>query len=722
MTTGPRFLAFSEISASVLQDASRDGCRMNAHAKVKIGHSVCPHDCPSTCALDVELLGGNKIGRVHGAKDNDYTDGVICAKVARYAERIHHPDRLMHPLRRTGPKGSGQFERISWDDALDITAEAMLAAERKYGPESVWPYYYAGTMGLVMRDGINRLRHAKRYAVMYATICTTTAWTGYIAGTGKLAGPDPREMAKSDMVVIWGTNPVNTQVNVMTHAARARKERGAKIVAVDIYQNGTMQQADLALCLRPGTDGALACGVMHVLFRDGHANWPYMEQYTDCPRELEAHLRDKTPEWASAITGLSVAEIETFAKMVGTTPKTYFRLGYGFSRQRNGAHNMHAALCIPSVTGAWLHEGGGGFHNNGAIYHWNKSLIEGLDVADPTVRVLDQCRIGPILTGDQDDLKGGAPIAALFIQNMNPVQVAPEQRKVKAGFAREDLFTCVHEQFMTATAKMADVVLPATMFLEHDDVYQGGGHQYITLGPKLLEPPGECWSNHDVICALAKRVGAEHPGFTKTPREIIDWTLQKSGWGTLAELEEKKWIDCQPEFDKAHYIKGFNYPDKKFRFKPDWQNIPAPRSNGIRIEREVPRLPDHWNVIENADAKHPFRLSTSPSRDYLNSSFNETPTSQARHGKPRVKIHPDDLAKLGIADGARVRMGNERGEIVLAAETYPGVQRGVVIVESIAPNDHFEGGEGINTLTSSYQAAPYGGAAFHDNHVWIRKA
>ncbi len=356
---------------------------MNAHAKVGIGHSVCPHDCPSTCALDVELLSANKIGRVHGARDNSYTAGVVCAKVARYAERIHHPDRLMHPLRRKGPKGSGQFERISWDDALDITAEAFLAAERRYGPEAVWPYYYAGTMGLVMRDGINRLRNAKRYSNMYATICTTLAWTGYIAGTGKLAGPDPREMAKSDLVVIWGTNPVNTQVNVMTHATRARKERGAKIVTVDIYQNGTMQQADMALCLRPGTDGALACAVMHVLFRDGYANWPYLEKYTDCPRELEAHLKSRTPEWASAITGLSVAEIETFARMVGTTPRTYFRLGYGFARSRNGAHNMHAALCIPSVTGAWLHEGGGGFHNNGAIYHWNKSLIEGLDAARP---------------------------------------------------------------------------------------------------------------------------------------------------------------------------------------------------------------------------------------------------------------------------------------------------------------------------------------------------
>jgi anaerobic selenocysteine-containing dehydrogenase len=693
---------------------------MNAHAK--IGHSACPHDCPSTCALDVELLDDGRIGRVHGAEDNTYTAGVICAKVARYAERIHHPDRLLHPLRRVGGKASGRFERISWDDALDLTAEAMLAAECRYGPEAVWPYYYAGTMGLVMRDGINRLRHAKRYSQMYQSICTTLAWTGFIAGTGKLAGPDPREMAKSDLVVIWGTNPVNTQVNVMTHAMRARKQRGAKIVAVDIYQNGTMDQADMALCLKPGTDGALACAVMHVLFRDGHANWPYLEQYTDCPRELEAHLRDKSPQWASAITGLSVDEIETFARMVGTTPRSYFRLGYGFARSRNGSHNMHAALCIPTVTGAWAHEGGGAFHNNGAIFHWNKKLIEGSDVADPSVRMLDMSRIGPVLTGDPYDIKGGPPVTAMIIQNMNPVQVAPEQRKVKAGFARQDLFVAVHEHFMTATAQMADVVLPATMFLEHDDMYQAGGQQSILLGPKLVEAPGECWSNHDVICALAKRVGAEHRGFAMSPRQLIDWTLQNSGWGTLAELEQKKWIDCQPDFDTAHYVDGFGYPDKKFRFKPEWPRVPAGRSHDWGLGRDMPALPDHWDVIEKADAKHPFRLATSPARDYLNSSFNETPTSRKRAGPPRVKMHPDDLAALGLVDGARVRMGNERGEITLAAESFDGVQRGVVIVESIAPNDQFEGGWGINTLTSAVQAAPYGGAPFHDNHVWIRAA
>ncbi len=695
---------------------------MRQTTKPAIGHSACPHDCPSTCALEVELLGGNTIGRVRGSEENTYTAGVICAKVARYAERVHHPDRLLHPMKRSGPKGSGQFQRISWDEALDLTAEKFLEAERQYGPEAVWPYYFAGTMGLVMRDGINRLRHAKKYSQMFNSICTTPAWTGFIAGTGKLAGPDPREMAKTDLLVIWGTNPVNTQVNVMTHAMRARKERGAKIVVVDIYRNGTMEQADLALTVRPGTDGALACAVMHVLFRDGFANWPYLEKYTDCPRELEAHLQSRTPEWASAITGLTVAEIETFAHMVGRTPRTYFRLGYGFSRQRNGAHNMHAASCIAAVTGAWEHEGGGAFHNNGAIYKWNKSLIEGLDVLDPRVRLLDMSRIGAVLTGDRSDLGDGPPVTAMLVQNMNPVQVAPEQRLVKRGFAREDLFTCVHEQFMTATAQMADVVLPATMFLEHDDIYQGGGHQYIALGPKLLEPAGECRSNHDVIVGLAKRVGAEHRGFDMTAAEIIDWTLQNSGWGTLDALREKKWMDVQPDFATAHYTKGFGYPDGKFRFKPDWPTVPAGRRPDWGIAHTVPPLPDHWDVNEKADAAHPFKLATSPARNYLNSSFNEMPSSRAREGKPRVKMHPDDLAALGLADGQRVRMGNQRGEIQIAVEAFAGVRRGVVIAESIPPNDQFEGGEGLNTLTSATRIAPFGGAAFHDNHVWIKAA
>jgi anaerobic selenocysteine-containing dehydrogenase len=692
---------------------------------VRIGASACPHDCPSTCALEVEVLDERTIGRIRGAEDNAYTAGVICAKVARYAERAHHADRLTRPLLRKGAKGfgakgSGEFSPVSWDDALDLVAENFLRVERQSGPQAVWPYYYAGTMGLVMRDGIHRLRHAKAYSGFFETICSNPAWSGYAAGTGKIAGPDPREMAKSDLIVIWGTNAVSTQVNVMTHAVRARKERRAKIVAVDVYMNGTMEQADLPVLIRPGTDAALACAVMHCLFRDGKADWDYLDRYTDAPRELEEHLRLRDPAWAAGITGCPVETIEAFARLVGERKRAFFRLGYGFTRSRNGAVNMHAASCIPAITGAWLHEGGGAFHNNAAIYHWDKTMIEGLDRRDPSVRLLDQSRIGAVLCGEKDALAGGPPVEAMLIQNTNPVSVAPEQDLVKRGFAREDLFVCVHEQFMTATAAMADVVLPATMFLEHDDVYQGGGHQYIQLGPKLIEPPGECHSNHDVICALAARLGAKHPGFDMSARELIDWTLQNSGWGTLADLERSRWIDCQPDFDTAHYTNGFAWPGGKFRFKPDWPQLAIRQWRQSGPVDGMPELPDHWAAIEEADAEHPFRLATSPARSFLNSTFTEMPTSRAREGRPEVMIHPEDAAALGIADRHQVVLGNKRGEVRLYARLFDGLRRGILIAESVWPNAAYCDGRGINTLTGADSIAPLGGAAFHDNRVWIR--
>ena len=695
---------------------------MNARAKIDIKHSTCPHDCPSACALDIEVIDGTTIGRVRGSKQQTYTAGVVCAKVARYAERIHHPDRLMFPMRRTGPKGSGQFARITWDEAFDEIAARFDAAERDFGAQSVWPYYYAGTMGLVMRDGINRLAAVKKYSRFYSTICSTIAWAGFAAGTGKVAGVDPREMAKSDLVVIWGTNPVNTQVNVMTHATRARKERGAKIAVVDIYDNDSMKQADIKIILRPGTDGAFACGVMHVLFRDGHANRDYMAAYTDCPDELEAHLQSRTPEWASDICGVPVGEIEAFAKLVGETPRSYFRLGYGFTRSRNGAAQMHAALCIPSVTGAWQHKGGGAFFNNGAIWQFDKTLIEGLDAVDPAVRRLDQSKIGRVLTGDLVALQEGPPVKAMLIQNTNPMTVAPEQNLVRDGFAREDLFVAVHEQFMTETAAMADIVLPATMFMEHDDLYYGGGHQHISVGAKLIDAPGECRSNHEVLQGLAKRLGAEHRAFGMTPRDIIDETLQASGRGGVAELEADLWRDIQPDFRASHYLDGFAHSDKKFHFKAEWSAIPTPNNGRMGAWDEMPGLPDHWAIIENADEAHPFRLATSPARSFLNTSFNETPSSQAREGAPSVMMHPADAAKLSLVEGDTVVLGNTRGETSLTLKLFDGLRRGVLIAESVHPNKSHRGGRGINSLTGADAVAPYGGAAFHDNKVWVKKA
>jgi anaerobic selenocysteine-containing dehydrogenase len=693
---------------------------MNAPLDLVRKPSVCPHDCPSVCALDVEVIGGNRIGRVHGSPDQYYTAGVVCAKVARYAERIHHADRLTQPLMRTGPKGSGQFSPIAWDEALQRIADAFLKAEREFGAESVWPYYYAGTMGLVMRDGLDRLTHVKRYSRYYGTICIGIAWPGYIAGTGRMSGISPREMEKSDVVVIWGTNAVATQVNLMTHAMRARKVNGAKIVVIDIYPTDTTKQADLALILRPGTDGALACAVMHICFRDGNADREYMARYTDAPEALEAHLKSRTPQWASEITGLSVAEIEAFAALVGRNKRTFFRLGYGFSRQRNGATNMHAVTCIPAVTGAWAHEGGGALHSSSAVYKLDKTLIQGLDHQDLSVRRLDQSRLGAILTGEPDALKGGPPVKAMIIQNTNPLVVAPNQEKVRKGFLRDDLFVAVHEQFMTDTARHADIVLPATMFLEHDDLYTASAHQNLQFAPKAIDPPSGCRSNHEVISALAKLLGAEHRGFEMSPREIVDWTLQASGRGTVAELEAKRWIDCQPPFEQAHFLDGFGHKDRKFHFAADWPNVPFDNDGPVGRWREAPTFPDHWAANEAADAAHPFKLATSPARSFLNSSFNETPTSRSRERRPFALMNPGDASELGVADGDIVTLGNHRGETRLHVKFNPGGARGLIVSEGLWDNRDFLDGKGINTLTGDDSVAPFGGAAFHDVRVWVR--
>lgn len=698
-------------------DQNRSENAPDTPAGVRVFHSACPHDCPSTCALEVDRIDPATIGRVRGAAANPYTAGVICAKVARYAERVHHPDRLTKPLRRVGEQGAGRdaFEEMSWDDALDIVAERLIRTADEHGAETVWPYFYAGTMGLVQRDGLQRLRHAMGYSRQHSTICSTLADSGWFAGVGSKWGVDPREMAKSDLIVIWGCNPVSTQVNVMTHAMRARKNRGAKVVVIDPYVTESAKQADIHLMPNPGTDGALACAVMHVLFRDHYADLEYLRKYTAGHRELEAHLKSRTPEWAAAITGMPVAEIEAFAQLYGETRRSYIRMGFGFTRSRNGAVQMFAASCLPAVTGAWQYEGGGALYSNSGIYGIDKTLIEGLDVLDPSTRLLDQSRIGPVLTGDPRDIGDGPPVTALFIQNTNPMNVAPELGKVREGFMRDDLFVCVHEQFLTETAEMADIVLPATTFLEHDDMYQAGGHTYFQVTKAVIEPVGESRSNHRVLCDLAKRLGATHPGFEMSEWEMIDETLKLSGYPGARAVWEGHWEDRGLSFEESHFLSGFGFPDGKFRFMPDWASI------GGNAER-MPALPDHYEVIDDRDDEHPFRLVTAPSRNYLNSSFTETETSRTREGRPEAQIHPDVCAELGLEAGDLVRIGNRLGSLAVHVRPSEGVRQGTVIVESIWPNRAFVEEIGINLLISADAGQPNGGAVFHDTAVWLRPA
>ena len=685
------------------------------NAPLRILPSVCPHDCTSTCALEVEVLDARTIGRVRGSQRNAYTGGVICEKVARYAERVHHPDRLTTPLLRDGPKGSRQWKTISWNEALDRVADAFVEKAARHGSESVWPYFYAGTMGLVQRDGINRLRHAMKYSRWYSTICTALSDTGWIAGVGSKRGGDLREAAAhADLLIIWGGNPVNTQINVMQHAMAAKK-RGATLVVVDPYRTGTAEKADLHVAPRPGTDGALACAMMHVLFAEGFADWDYLRQYTDAPDALAAHVATRTPQWAAQITGLSAEAITSFARLFGRSKASYIRAHHGFSRSRNGAVNMHAVTCLPAVTGAWRHPGGGALYGHTGIYPIDRTLIEGLDVMDKSLRDLDQSRLGPILTGDAEALKGGPPVTAMLVQNTNPAMVCPELHKVHAGLAREDLFMCVHEQFMTETAAFADIVLPATSFLEHDDFYTASGHTVFQATQKLIEAPGEARENHFVICELARRLGAEHPGFNMSAREIMDETLKRSGMWDVQTNIERGGQDLAYPFEKMHFLDGFDTADRKFHFRADWERF------GGRW-RQMPVLPDHFEVIDEATDDKPYRLVAAPARTFLNSTFTETPSSKKREGRPTALLHPEDCAALAVADGDRVRLGNERGDVVVHAKPAHGQQRGVVVVEGIWPNHSFENGMGINALTSAEPGWPNGGAVFHDTAVWVRRA
>ncbi|MGO8919179.1 MAG: molybdopterin oxidoreductase family protein [Stellaceae bacterium] len=680
--------------------------------------SVCPHDCPSVCALEVERLDASTIGRVRGRKDHPYTAGVVCAKVSHYAERQHHPQRLRTPLRRTGDRGTGWagFAPIGWDEALDRVAEAFARTVQRYGSETVWPHFYAGTMGLVQRDGINRLRHVLRYSRQHSTICNVLSDSGWLAGAGVKRGVDAREIPLADLVIMWGGNPVATQVNVMTHITRARKERRAPFVVIDPYRTPTAEVADIHLAPRPGTDGALACAVMHVLFKEGYADRAYLATHTAGAEKLEAHLQSRDPAWAAGITGLAEAAIIDFARLYGRTKRSYLRIGYGFSRTRNGAAQLFAASCLPAVTGAWQYEGGGALYaNGGGLYKLDRSLIEGLDAVDHKTRILDQSRIGPILTGDRRDLGDGPPITALLVQNTNPMVVSPDSNAVRRGFSRDDLFTCVHEQFMTETAAMADIVLPATTMLEHDDIYTAGAHTFLQVARKVIEPFAEARSNHFVICELAKRLGAEHPGFHLTEWEIIDRTLAASGLPDAATVHERGGHDLALPFATAHFLDGFGHADKRFHFEANWAAI-GPNHHAL------PPLPDHVAVIDRADGEHPFRMVAPPARSFLNTSFNNMPSSLGREGQPMVRVHPDDLAGLGLADGARVRLGNRRGTVVLRARAFDGLQRGVLVVEGIWPNHAFEEGIGINALISADPGLPNGGAVFHDTAVWLRAA
>ena len=679
--------------------------------------SACPHDCPSACALEVSVLQDGRIDRIRGARHNSYTLGVVCAKVARYNERIDHPDRLLHPLRRTGPKGSGQFARISWEAALATIAERFSAIAQRSGAEAIWPYHSGGNMGVLQRYGLERLRNPMRYSRQHTTICVTPAESGWLAGVGKLLGPDPREMQDADLIVVWGGNPVSTQVNVMAHVARARKARGSKLAVVDVYRTPTVEQADTALIINPGSDGALALAIMNVLLAEDLIDRAYLARYTDFDAEVERHIRGRTPQWAAEITGLDAEAIIDFARLYGATRKSFIRVGFGFTRTRNGASAMHAVSCLPALTGAWSERGGGAFFLSFDKAQWglDTSLINASDAIDASVRLLDQSRIGAVLCGEPEALNDGPPVQGMLMQNANSATVAPSTAKVLKGLAREDLFLAVQEQFLTPTARHADIVLPATMFVEHDDIYYGLGHTHLTFGPKLSEPRGEARPNSHTVRELSRLLGSKHKSVAMSDRELLDHALLGAALGSFSAAAKLGWIDRALPFEAAHFQTGFPQPDGKFHFKPDWSKI----GPGHAL---MPKIADWSSRYERADARHPYKLVCPPARNFLNSTFSQTPTSVAKEEEPCLRLNPSAARRIGVCEGARVRIGNDRGSIVIKARLDAGQQEMVLIVEGIWPAEAFEEKRAINTLIGDDPVPPNGGAGFHDTAVWLERA
>ena len=681
--------------------------------KSNLVKSACPHDCPSTCLLEIERLSPKTLGVIKGAKNLPFTGGVICEKVSRYAERFHHPARLKYPMRRDGKKGDGVFTRIDWEEAIETIVTNFKKITQDYGAEAIWPYHSGGTMGIIQRYGMERLSRVFGCSGIKNTICVTPAAAGWQAGIGCQRGVDPLEIQKSKFIVVWGGNPVHTNVNLMQHIQKARKNNNAKLAVVDVYRTSTMKVADIGLVLKPGTDGALACAMMHVMLSENLVDRDYLSKFSDFDQDVANHLKDKTPSWASSITGLPKDEIEGFARTFGSIKKTFLKLGVGFTRARNGASNMHAVTCLPAMTGSWKYEGGGAHFANFDIWGLNTNTAHASGVEDKSKRSLDQSRIGAILCGDDTSIKSGPPVKAILIQNANPALVAPNSKKVRRGLSREDLFVCVHEHFKTETARYADLLLPATMFVEHDDLYMGWGHTGLTIGKQILEPSEECLSNAQLINILGRRLGADHESFHLSDRELVDKTLVASGKGTLSTLEKESWVDCRLSFDDSHFLNGFGHPSGLFKFKPDWREI-GPLTNNI------PEMPDHWNNLDIIQENKPFRLVTAPARSYLNSSFTETKGSQKREGMPKALIHPFDAENLGILDESVVSIGNEKGTITLMAKVLDTAQPGIVIAEGVWPDHFYQNKVGINQLVSDEAVAPNGGVPFHDTAIWLR--
>ncbi|MBF0123745.1 MAG: molybdopterin-dependent oxidoreductase [Magnetococcales bacterium] len=668
--------------------------------------TTCPLDCPGSCALIV-THDGNRISRIVGNPAHPFTRGVICGKVARYGD-IQHGPRIASPLLRHGPKGSGSFQPISWDEAFDHIVARMQEIIASLGPEAIFPYYYGGTMGMVQRAACDRLTHRAGFSRLNKTICYPISETGWLAGVGRVMGPNPIELQDSDLIVLWGINAVSTHINLMPFIKEAR-QRGARLVVIDPYRNRTARLADVHLAIQPGCDAALALAMMNVIVTEGMVDRAYLQQRSDYDHALEQHILRCTPEWAANITGLESEVIRQLARWYGTAQAPFIRIGMGMSRHANGAVNVHAITCLVTLTGAWQRRGGGALLATGDAFPTTDAPVRQPGWLQPQRRLLDMSRLGDWLT----DTTLAPPIAMLLIFNANPAASCPDASRVIRGLQRPDLFTVVHEQVMSDTARQADLVLPATTFLEHEDLYKSYGQYTLQHAQPLLPPWQQARCNHDVVNELARRLGYQEEPFQWDVATMVRQVLQASQLPP-PETWSAPWLDFTPSEDEAHFRHRFGHADGRFHFYPHWSDA------------NMPRLPDHWPVNRydqpEQRRRYPLRLLLPPAHDLLNTTFAAAAAPRQRHGPPTLWLHPEDATARGIGAESQVTVYNDQASLTMAVRITTDVTVGLCLCEAGYLAEDFPEGLPINALTHASPVAPAGGAAFHDNCVEVRVA
>jgi len=681
-----------------------------------IVHAACPHDCPDTCAMLVEVTDG-RATNVSGDEAHKPTRGFLCTKVTRYLERVYHPDRLLYPMRRTGAKGEGRFARISWDEAVAEIAERFRRiAESVDGAESILPYSYGGTMGIVQGGSMDRrFFHRLGASLLERTICASAGTAGLVATMGSKYGTDMENFHRARLIVLWGTNTLTSNIHLWPEIKEALAN-GARLIGIDPYRNQTLDHCQQFIQVRPGTDAALALAMIQVIISEGLCDYDYIEKHTLGFELLKERAAAWPPSRAAAVCGISEAEIIGFAREYATTRPAVIRINYGLQRHAGGGMAVRAIACLPALVGAWREAGGGVLLSTSGAFALDESVLHRPDLKRGNPRTINMSRLGEALT------EAEPPVRALYVYNSNPAAVAPDQSKVIEGFKREDLFTVVHEQFQTDTADYADILLPATTQLEHRDVVKPYGHYYLVHNQPAIAPLGEARPNSEVFRLLAKAMGFEEDCFNDSDEAIIRQALASKNpmfeGLTLEQLERDGWARLNiPETFTPFADGGYGTPSGKCEFFSE------------RLQREgFDPLPTYIAPRESPAtapqlaARFPIQLLSPPANSFLNSTFSHLASFVKSEKQPFVLIHADDAAPRRIDDGDRVRVFNDRGQCVLVARLSDRVKPGVACALSTWWNKLSPGHRNVNQTVSQALTDLGGGATFYDNLVEIARA